>query len=217
MTDKIKISILSAPMKNHVKLILSLVAAGLLAGCASIVSGTAQVVSINSNVNGADVKVNGSQVGQTPYTGQIKRGKDTVIEVSKPGYGTQTVATMTHLEPIFWGNIIFGGVLGSTTDLVTGACWEYAPASYYVNLTRTGVSMEEFRKDSELKCYAMTHADAIRAELAAGAGEHIDAIYRGFFAGKSTREQFIQNARIALQSARDNAVSVGEQIASLRI
>lgn len=204
-------------MKNPTKLILTAFAAAILAGCASIVSGTSQVISVNSNVNAADVKVNGSLVGQTPYTGQIKRGKDTVIEVSKAGYGTQSVATSVKLEPIFWGNIIFGGLIGSTTDLVTGACWEYAPASYYVNLNRNGVSANEFRKDSELKCYAMTHAAAIRAELAAGSGEHVDALYSGFFAAQTSRDEFIRNARAIAESVKDNAVSLGEQIASLRI
>ena len=204
-------------MKNPIKLILSTLAVGILAGCASIMSGTTQVISVNSNVNGADVKVNGSSVGQTPYTGQIKRGKDTTIEVSKAGYGTQTVATSTHLEPVFWGNIIFGGVIGSTTDLATGACWEYSPSSYYVNLNQKGVSANEFKKDSELKCYAMTHAEAIRSELAVGSGEHIDAIYTGFFAVQTSRENFLKNARAAMLSAGNNAVSLGEKIAELRI
>ena len=201
-------------MKTHIVAILALCAA--FTGCASIVSGTSQVVSINSNVQGATVSINGNQVGSTPFTSSIPRGKDTTVTVSKKGYTSQTIVLSTKLETIFWGNIIFGGLIGSTTDFATGACWEYSPGSYYINLN-PGVSATEFQKDSELKCYAMTHAAAIRAELAAGSGEHIDALYSAFFAAQTSRDAFLKDARAALLAAEDNAVSLGEKIAALRI
>lgn len=203
-------------MKNYTKILILTAGVAVLAGCASIVSGTSQVVSVNSNVDQAEVRINGTTVGRTPYNGQIKRGKDTVVEVSKSGYGTQSTTLSTKLEPIFWGNIIFGGVIGSTTDLATGACWEYAPASVYVNLNQKSLSSSEFRKDSELKCYAMTHAAAIQSEASAGSGEHLDALRRGFFAQKDANAFAQQIVNIGNASGH-NAVSFGEAVAALRI
>lgn len=111
-------------------------AAALVTGCASIVKGTTQTVSINSNVSGAEVIVNGERVGVTPYTGPIKRKSGTTVTVQKPGYQTKTVTLTTEIESVFWGNIIIGGVLGSTTDLATGAMYYYAPATLEIDLNK---------------------------------------------------------------------------------
>lgn len=194
---------------------LALVAA--LAGCASIVAGTSQVVSINSNVQGANVAINGSQVGLTPFTGSIARGKDTTVTVSKAGYQPQTVTLSTKIEPIFFGNIIFGGFIGSTTDLATGALFEYAPSSYYVNLTAgSAMNQKEFIRDTELKFYVMTNGASIRAELAAGSGEHIDTLHRGFF-GETERGAFLVAARELSAQSGDSVVTLGEKIAALSL
>jgi hypothetical protein len=106
------------------------------AGCATIVKGTNQTVSINSNVNGAEVIVNGERVGVTPFTGPIKRKSGTTVTVQKLGYQTKTITLTTEIESVFWGNIIIGGVLGSTTDLATGAMYYYAPATLEVDLVK---------------------------------------------------------------------------------
>ena len=96
-------------------------------GCASIVDGSSQVVSFNSNPNSARVVVDGAEIGTTPLSTQIKRSNDTVVMFRKDGYADQTITLQTKLNPWFWGNIIFGGFLGSTTDGISGAVREYAP------------------------------------------------------------------------------------------
>jgi hypothetical protein len=108
-------------------------------GCATIIKGTSQTVSINSNVTGADVIVNGEPVGQTPFTGPIKRKSGTTVTVKKEGYQTKTITLTTEVESIFWGNIIFGGFFGSTTDLTTGAMYYYAPATLEIDLNSVAV------------------------------------------------------------------------------
>lgn len=202
-------------MINRILTTLALTAA--LSGCASIVAGTSQVISINSNVQGANVMINGGTVGVTPFTGSIPRGKDTTVTVSKAGYQPQTITLSTKIEPIFFGNIIFGGLIGSTTDLATGALFEYAPSSYYVNLTAgTAMSQQEFIRDTELKCYVMTNAAAIRAELANGAGEHLDTLHRAFFAN-ADRATLVESVGAIARSTGDNAVALGEKVASLSL
>jgi hypothetical protein len=193
----------------------AIAAASILAGCASIVAGTSQVVSINSNVSGASVSINGGTVGVTPFTGSIPRGKDTTVTVSKAGYQTQTITLSTKIEPIFFGNIIFGGLIGSTTDLATGALFEYAPSSYYVNLIAgTTMNQQQFIRDTELKFYVMTNAAAIRDELVAGNGEHIDSLHRAFFAGIDKASLLSELRAIAANSGRDT-VALGEKVAAL--
>ncbi len=124
-------------MKIRILGLVSIVCLGLVfAGCATIVGGTSQNVSINSNVKGADVIVNGETVGKTPYNGPIKRGKTTTVTLQKDGYDPKTITLSTEIESIFWGNIIIGGVLGSTTDLATGGMYKYAPATLQIDLDK---------------------------------------------------------------------------------
>lgn len=124
-------------MKIRILGLFSIVYFGLfLSGCASIVNGTSQPVSINSNVKGADVIVNGVTVGKTPYNGPIKKGNKTTVTLQKDGYDPKTITLSTEIEPIFWGNIIIGGVLGSTTDLATGGMYKYAPATLQIDLEK---------------------------------------------------------------------------------
>jgi len=127
-------------VRNAIVVVSAVIAlqAVFLSGCASIVKGSKQVVTIESNVRGAEVKVNGELVGTTPFTGPIKRGSDTTVLLSKTGYASKTLTLSTSVEPVFWGNIIFGGVFGSTTDMSTGSMYQYAPATYNVDLVQEG-------------------------------------------------------------------------------
>lgn len=106
-------------------------------GCSTIVRGTSQTVSINSNVKGADVIVNGDTVGQTPYTGPIKRSSTTTVTLRKEGYESKTITLNSEIEGVFWGNIIIGGFLGSTTDLASGAMYKYAPATLDIEMAKS--------------------------------------------------------------------------------
>jgi hypothetical protein len=105
-----------------------------ISGCSTIVEGKTQTVSINSNVKDADITINGMVAGRTPFTGLIKRGNHTTVTLAKEGYQSKTVTLDSSLEPWFWGNIILGGLLGSTTDASTGAMYKYAPSTVEIDL-----------------------------------------------------------------------------------
>lgn len=107
-------------------------------GCSTILNGKTQSISVDSNVKGAEVLINQVVVGQTPFTGQAPRGQAPQITVRKAGYETKTVVAETGFEPVFWGNILIGGVLGSTTDNATGSMYKYAPATFNVELKPEG-------------------------------------------------------------------------------
>jgi hypothetical protein len=115
-----------------------LLVAGLLAlqgACATIVKGTKQLVTVDSNVREADVVVNGVTVGKTPFNGPIPRGSSTQVTVKKDGFYPKTITLATQTETAFWGNILTGGVLGSSTDSGSGAMHKYSPATFQVDLT----------------------------------------------------------------------------------
>jgi hypothetical protein len=159
-------------------------------GCASIVDGTSQVVAFNSNPNGAHVLVNGTEVGVTPLSTQVKRSSDTVVMFRKDGYADQTMTLQTKLNAWFWGNIICGGVLGSTTDGLSGAVREYAPSSYYATLEPTTSGTASARLASgvshdhaaAIRDFVLVNFDSLKREVQGGvAGEYARALNRLLF------------------------------------
>ncbi len=187
---------------------LSAVVASATLGCATMISGTTQVVSIDSNVPGATVAIDGNVVGATPFSGKIKRGKGTVALVKCPGYVAQHVVLTTSFNPVAILSIVWDY---STTDCLTGACWEYAPDAYYIKLVREGVTDAEFKREASLVAFAMTYFGDLQTELAAGTGPKLSAMHGEFFADHSL-EQFVIAMRNVPQS---DAIAFGESTTSL--
>lgn len=115
-------------------LAMTLAAAVAVAGCSTIVSGQEQALQINSNVSDADVLLNGVLIGKTPFSGQVKKSATASVTVRKDGFKERTVQLATEVEGSFWGNIIIGGLPGSSTDYGTGAMYKYAPNVIQVDL-----------------------------------------------------------------------------------
>lgn len=111
-----------------------------LAGCASIVSGRTQEVSFASNPEGVTVTVNGRILGKTPLTINLQRQSGQSLIFSKDGYKTLSMELETSINGWFWGNIVLGGLIGSTTDGITGSVHQYAPSQYMVTLEPDGTN-----------------------------------------------------------------------------
>jgi len=121
-------------MKTHIAFLL-VVAAVVLAGCASIVSKSEYPVAITSNPIGADFVVkrdNGVPVasGVTPATivlpaseGYFQPAKYS-IEFRRKG-AVQTVPLTAKIDGWYFGNLLFGGVIIGMliVDPATGAMW----------------------------------------------------------------------------------------------
>lgn len=116
------------------KLLTTLTTCLLATSCASIFKGSEQEITIDSNVQGAELSLNGEKIGTTPFQGKIKRSSDAHLTVSKPGYESKEIILDTSIEPVFLGNIISGGVFGSSTDYGTGAMYQYSPGNVVVDL-----------------------------------------------------------------------------------
>jgi hypothetical protein len=113
-------------MKTHIAL-LFVVAAVVLAGCASIVSKSEYPVAITSNPIGADFVVkrsNGIPVasGVTPATITLSASEG----YFKPAKGVvQSVPLTAKIDGWYFGNILFGGIIVGMliVDPATGAMW----------------------------------------------------------------------------------------------
>jgi len=144
-------------------------------GCASIVSGTDQNLSFNSEPDDATVTVAGRVVGKTPLSVQIDKDENLAVTFEKDGYKTFSTQLSTTMDSWFWGNIVIGGVFGSTTDGMSGAMNEFSPDQYFVTLVPEkpfGISVEKTRQIKEI---IVAFGDDIRLELVTG-GEKVDLI-----------------------------------------
>jgi hypothetical protein len=184
-------------------------AAFVLGSCATIISGTSQAISIDSNIPGATVKIEGNSVGVTPFTGKVKRQKEALAVVSKDGYQSQTLVLTTSYNPVAILSIVWDY---STTDCLTGAVWEYAPNSYYVDLKPNEVSEKDFRESAELKALAMTYHAEFALEVAAGSGPLLESLHSRYFASASLGEL---QREIAVLSEL-SSIEFGEAVLLLR-
>ena len=117
---------------NHMKkLALILLVVPTLSGCASLLKGYHENIYVSTSTGKqADAIITTSSGEQKITLPQIVPVKTSnaditvsVKETSCNNASTKIVASEVH--PLFFGNFIFGGLLGSTTDAVTGSMWTY--------------------------------------------------------------------------------------------
>jgi hypothetical protein len=158
----------------------ALATALVLTGCASIFSGKTQDVSFQSTPSGATVSLSGVPIGATPISTMIQRKNDQTLTVSKEGYKTFSAQMTTKIEPWFWGNILFGGIIGSVTDAVTGSMYEYAPGQYLVTLEQESASQvsaptEKSKKDRAREFIILSY-NQIVADISKGSGSYLNSL-----------------------------------------
>ncbi len=109
-------------------------ATALLAGCATIVDGGEQNINfVPSNskekIHATIVTKEGIQTVKLPAVVHTKRSDaDIVVQIDEAEnecYESTTQVVSSSLNPLFLGNVITGGTFGSTTDIASGAAFEY--------------------------------------------------------------------------------------------
>lgn len=105
-------------------------------GCASIISESRYPVTILSNPPGATYKVVSQdgflvQSGQTPDQVMLDAGagyfdgEEYIVMYSKKGYTPRNQSLSSQVDGWYWGNIVFGGVIGMLiVDPATGAMFK---------------------------------------------------------------------------------------------
>jgi len=167
--------------KKHIALLFILLAF-MASGCASIIDGKTQTVTFNSGPEGAQVIINGLPMGVTPTSISLKRSDydNANVLFKKEGYQDQTATIHTKLNGWFWGNIICGGLLGSATDGISGAMWEFSPNSYFVTLNPLKSSLEEMDRldyENKVRKFVLYSYEQLASDLAKGEGESLKSLY----------------------------------------
>ena len=116
--------------------------ASMLSGCATIVGDTTTPVTVASEPSGATYEVRDStglmvHKGVTPSMVTLKTGagyfrsaKYSVL-LRKEGYADQTVPLEGNVSGWYWGNFVFGGIIGMfVVDPLTGAMFKLPDATH---------------------------------------------------------------------------------------
>ncbi|MDR2034864.1 MAG: hypothetical protein LBP89_09635 [Helicobacteraceae bacterium] len=119
-------------MKRKVFLVaLSVIALG-FSGCATLVGGGGvQSVSLQTSdskqAEATVMSTSGTQIVTLPTTLMLQRGNIPLTVNIKETTTTDasSYSRKPKINPWFFGNIITGGLVGSTTDAVTGSMWAY--------------------------------------------------------------------------------------------
>jgi anaerobic selenocysteine-containing dehydrogenase len=126
-------------MKTSI-LAFAAIAAGILAGCATVTRGTSNQIQIRSEPAGAQVTTSLSHNCMTPCTINVGRKDEFSVSIALPGFRTEKIEVGTRLAGAgaagFAGNVIVGGVIGMGVDAVTGSTLEHYPNPIVVTLQR---------------------------------------------------------------------------------
>jgi len=191
-----------------------------LNACATIISGTKQQMSFQSSPEDVTVTVTGRIIGKTPITVQLDKKSGQTVTFSKDGYKPITMELTTHLDSWFWGNIIIGGLLGSTTDGVSGAVNEYSPTQYLVTLTPEKATKldgptTKAPRDKVIE-FVLVEYQHVAMELNGGKGEHLDSLLKLLNIPHSKRKDTLKSISVLLADNSD-MYAFASQVADLRM
>jgi len=97
-----------------------------VSGCASVMTAEQQTINITaSNNEQIEVTVDDKKVVSPGVVTVLRDGKDKVVRTTDKSCDSAT-PIKKEITGAFWGNILIGGVFGSTTDSSTGKMWDYA-------------------------------------------------------------------------------------------
>jgi hypothetical protein len=136
-------------MKINISILTLLVF--VLSGCSSIISNSDYPVAINSSPDGAFFVIEnraGQKVhsGNTPSTVTLSssagyfKGEAYTVTLKKEGYGAKVYTINSSIDGWYFGNLLFGGVIGMLiVDPATGAMYNL-PDRVDVSLDQQGAS-----------------------------------------------------------------------------
>lgn len=123
------------------KKLFPLLAALLLASCATIIHGTRQDISFSSTPSGAKVYINGMDKGSTPVIVNLERKNTYVVKIQIDGYIPYETNIIKKVDGWIAGNIIFGGLIGLVIDAASGGMYKLSPEQIASELKNSTVSV----------------------------------------------------------------------------
>ncbi len=101
-----------------------------LASCASVTRGTHQSLSVTTSpVSNARCSLENNRghwyISNTPGSVVVNKSFGDLTVSCQRGGRTGTVKVKSKTHPAVLGNVIIGGVIGATADVIDGAAYEY--------------------------------------------------------------------------------------------
>ena len=156
-------------------LALAIAAGAALSGCATVMNGTNIDYMTQTDPSGAEVVFLNGLRCTSPCTLELKRGSDTRVDISKPGYEPVYVLIQSRLAGSTFGNILAGGIIGGVVDGGNGASNTLDPRPLSVRLAPVGSGQQAMLLDKngkELMSVA-EHNDKVRADVAKTIGNQL--------------------------------------------
>jgi hypothetical protein len=118
-------------MKKVLSLLFIVCLVGLLGGCATILSGKTQSINVTTDSGKKyNASINGQKYTVPAVIELTRENKDKILALDE----CPDQKTLLHKEinPVFFVNILSGGVFGSTTDYASDSMWKYQPENVSV-------------------------------------------------------------------------------------
>jgi hypothetical protein len=179
--------------------------------------GTSQEMTFQSNPDEATVTVTGRVIGKTPITARLDKKSGQAVVFTKEGYKPVTMELATTLDAWFWGNIVLGGLIGSSTDYINGSVHEYSPSQYFVTLQPEGVGTESSTLKSQrekAKEFIVSHFENLVADLSKGSGENVSSLMLLLNIGKDKEADALKKMRSLSEIFKD-APTFADQLIAL--
>jgi hypothetical protein len=106
----------------------------MLVGCATIMAPGPDKIAVNSTPEQAKVYLDGEPVGRTPMILPINRKSEGLVRVELEGYEPVNIDRDKVINGWDFGNILFGGVIGITVDLITHNQGKYTEDPIFIEL-----------------------------------------------------------------------------------
>ena len=121
---------------KRVMLLLCVVSLALfLGGCATILSGDSQKVNITTEKGEKyNVAIDGQKYTVPAIVDLERKNIDRIITVDD--CPSEQILLHKEINPVFFVNILSGGVFGSTTDYASESMWKYQPENVKIDCVR---------------------------------------------------------------------------------
>lgn len=157
---------------------LAMMAGASLGGCATVMNGTNIDYATETDPAGADVVFLNGLKCTSPCTLELRRGSDTRVDITKPGYEPVYVLIQSRLAGSTFGNILAGGIIGGVVDGGNGASNTLAPRPLIVRLAPAGSGQAAMLLDKDGKDMMTVdeHNDKVRIDVAKTIGDDLAGI-----------------------------------------
>lgn len=195
-------------MRHSSKQVLAIGLTCGLSACASITGGTHQHLSVETrsanhdivNANCTVTNSRGEQHVATPGVVTVHRDSGPVdIRCVKDGADIGDQQYLAHLRPMFWGNLLFGGLVGIIVDLSNGAARHYPDVLQVTTISTSQPALAAYAQSESTSVDASTTGSMRTERLASQDARISPATFNA-----------AQNVAAAQQCGRDIHVVLAE-------